>query len=29
MRNIADKTCRQNQDTHFVISNFFFVPFMR
>jgi hypothetical protein len=32
MRNVADKTCRENQNTHFVLSNLFFskiVPFMR
>jgi hypothetical protein len=25
MRNISDKTCRGNQNTHFVISNIFFL----
>jgi hypothetical protein len=32
MRNVSDKSCRENQNTHFVFSNFFFpkiVPFMR
>jgi hypothetical protein len=32
MRNISDKSCRENQNTHFVFSNFFFlkiVPFVR
>ena len=33
MRNIPDKSCRGNQNTHFVFSNFFLlskiVPFMR
>ena len=24
MRNISDKSCRENQNTHFVFSNFFF-----
>ena len=24
MRNISDKLCRENQNTHFVFSNFFF-----
>jgi hypothetical protein len=23
MRNVADKSCRENQDTHFKINNFF------
>jgi len=31
MRNVSDKRCRENQNTHFVFSNFFskIVPFMR
>jgi len=32
MRNISDQICRENQNIHFVFSNFFFskiVPFMR
>jgi hypothetical protein len=31
MRNFAHKSCRENQNTHFVFSNFFpkIVPFMR
>jgi len=31
MRNISDKSCRENQNTHFVFSDFFpnIVPFMR
>jgi hypothetical protein len=32
MRNISDKICRENQNTHFVFSNFLFpkiVPFMK
>jgi len=33
MRNVSDKSCRENQNTHFVFSvTFFFfkiVPFMR
>jgi len=33
MRNVSDKRCRENQNTHFVFSNFFFfpkiLPFMR
>jgi hypothetical protein len=33
MRNVSDKSCRDNQSTHFVFSNFSFlsklVPFMR
>jgi hypothetical protein len=31
MRNVSDKTCRENQNTHFVFSNIFskIVPFMR
>jgi hypothetical protein len=32
MRNVSDKSCRENQNTHFVFSNFFFskiVPFMK
>jgi len=24
MRNVSDKSCRENQNTHFVFSNFFF-----
>jgi len=24
MTNISDKSCRENQNTHFVFSNFFF-----
>ena len=24
MRNVSDKSCRENEDTHFVFSNFFF-----
>jgi len=24
MRNISEKVCRENQNTHFVVSNFFF-----
>jgi hypothetical protein len=31
-RNISDKGCRENQNTHFIFNNFFFpaiVPFMR
>ena len=24
MRNVADTSCRENQNTHFVFSNFFF-----
>jgi hypothetical protein len=24
MRNVSDKCCRENQNTHFVFSNFFF-----
>ena len=24
MRNVSDKICRENQNTYFVISNFFF-----
>jgi hypothetical protein len=24
MRNVADKSCRENQNTHFVFGNFFF-----
>jgi len=24
MRNISDKSCRENQDTHFMFNNFFF-----
>ena len=24
MRNVSDKICRENQNTHFVFSNFFF-----
>jgi len=31
MKNISYKSCRENQDTHFVLSNFFskIVPFLR
>jgi len=31
MRNVSDKSCRENQNTHFVFSNFFskLVRFMR
>jgi len=31
MRNVSDKTCRGNQNTHFDFSDFFLkiVPFMR
>jgi len=32
MRNVSDKSCKGNQNTHFVFNNFFFskiVPFMR
>jgi len=31
MRNISDKSCRENQITHFMFHNFFtkIVPFMR
>ena len=31
MRNVSDKSCRENQNNHFVFSNFFskIVPFMR
>ena len=31
MRNVSDKSCTENQNTHFVFSNFFpkIVPFMR
>jgi len=33
MRNVSEKSCRENQKTHFVFSNFIFfskiVPFMR
>jgi len=31
MRNVVDKRCRENQNTHFVYSNFFskIVPFKR
>jgi len=30
MRNVSDKSCRENQDSHFMFSNIFpkFVPFM-
>ena len=30
MRNVSDKSCRENQNTHFVVSNFFskIGPFM-
>ena len=24
LRNVSDKSCRENQNTHFVFSNFFF-----
>jgi len=26
MTNILDKICRENQNTHFVFSSFFFLP---
>ena len=31
MRNVSDKSCRENQNTHFVFGNFFskIVPFVR
>jgi len=31
MRNVSDKSCTENQNTHFVFGNFFskIVPFMR
>jgi len=31
MRNVQDKSCRENQNTHFISNNFFskIVPFMR
>ena len=31
MRNVSDKICRENQNTHFIFNNFFpkIVPFMR
>jgi hypothetical protein len=31
MRNVSDKSCRENQNTHFMFNNFFskIVPFMR
>jgi len=32
MRNVSDKICRENQNTHFVFNNFFFpriVSFMK
>jgi len=31
MRKVSDKSCRENKDTHFVLSNFFpkIVPFMK
>ena len=30
MRNVSDKSCAENQNTHFVFSNFSkIVPFMR
>jgi len=31
MRNVSDKSCRENRKTHFVFSNYFskIVPFMR
>jgi hypothetical protein len=25
MRNVSDKNCRENQNTHFVFNNFFFL----
>ena len=28
MRNVSDKRCRENQNTHFVVNNFFF-PFLK
>jgi len=32
MKNLSDKGCQENQNTHFIFNNFFFskiVPFMR
>ena len=31
MRNVSDESCRENDNTHFIYSNFFskIVPFMR
>jgi len=32
MRNVSDKNCRENQETHFMCSDFFFskiMPIMR
>ena len=31
MRNVLDKSCRENQNTHFMFNNFFpkIAPFMR
>jgi hypothetical protein len=30
MRNVSDKNCRENQNTHFIFNNFFLMmPFMR
>ena len=31
MRNVSDRSCRENQNTHFVFSDIFtkFVPFVR
>jgi hypothetical protein len=32
MRNVSDKSCRENQNTHFVLGNFFnskIVPFIK
>jgi hypothetical protein len=26
MRNVSDKSCIENENTHFVFSNFFFFP---
>ena len=26
MRNVSDKSCRKNQNTHFVLKNLFFPP---
>ena len=26
MRNVSDKSCRENQNTHFVLSGLFFPP---
>jgi hypothetical protein len=31
MRNVSDKSCRENYNTHFIVNNFFFpkiAPFM-